>query len=213
MIAGPSTPGDEAGFTLAEMLVSLALLAVAAALMIEGFGASRGAWRRMQAREEAGESVAAAETRLRTALEQMVVRARFETSVPYVDLDGDDAHFVFASAPPAGEPPGTTAPTELSLTSGGDLQLAPAASEAAGRAEVLLKGAASLEIGYYTGGANAGWRDAWSREPTPPQLVRVRVAFPPGDRRVWPDLIVRPAATVDVQCVVDGDTGSCRGRA
>lgn len=213
MTATLRTRDGEGGFTLVEMLVSLALLATAAALMIGGFTASRGAWRRMQAREEAGETVASAETRLRAVLEQMVVRARFEQATPYVDLDGDAERFTFASAPPAGETPGPTRPVQLSLTRSGELQLAPVDKETDETSEVLLKGASALEIGYYDGGAAGGWREAWDRRPAPPQLVRVRVAFPAGDRRVWPELIVRPAATVDVQCVVDGDTGLCRGRA
>jgi hypothetical protein len=34
-----------------------------------------------------------------------------------------------------------------------------------------------------------------------------------GDPRVWPELIVHPAATVDSLCVIDAATGDCRGRA
>ena len=212
MTARASAPAGEEGFTLVEMLVSLALLAIAALLMVEGLTASHGAWRRMQAREQAGEGVASAQTRLRAALEQMVVRARFDAATPYVDLAGDDERFTFPAAPLAGEPPGAPVLRELSLTKVGDLQLALAGDGAVQAGDVLLDGVSRLEIGYYGRDGQAGWRSEWTRQPRPPELIRVRVNFPTGDRRVWPELIVRPAASVDVQCVMDGDTGLCRGR-
>ncbi len=210
---------DEAGFTLVEMLVSLALLGVAALLMVQGFSASRGAWRRMTARESASEAIAVAETRLRAGLEQIVVRARFEKDTPYIDLDGGPRQLDFLSAPPLGEPPGAVERRRLSLTSDGDLQLQAMDihGEPGGAPDTLLRHVAGLQIGYFDpsgagAGAGGGWRDDWSGQPVPPTLVRVRVDFPPGDRRVWPELMARPAATVDAQCVIDGDTGACRGR-
>jgi general secretion pathway protein J len=58
----------------------------------------------------------------------------------------------------------------------------------------------------------AAWHDAWSGEPTLPQLVRLRVGHPPGSARSWPDLVIAPRVTVDVGCVHDPLTKQCRGR-
>jgi general secretion pathway protein J len=58
----------------------------------------------------------------------------------------------------------------------------------------------------------AAWHDAWSGEPTLPQLVRLRVGHPPGSARSWPDLIIAPRVTADVGCVHDPLTKQCRGR-
>lgn len=198
----------EAGFTLAEMLVALALLAVAAGLTVDGFSASRGAQRRIAAHDARLRSVSDAETYLRDRLERMVLRARFETARPYVDVDGAEDRLDFVAA----AVPGAAAEREqLSLDAAGELTLVDD-----GAAERLLAGASRLRIDYYgqaVGEPEPAWRNDWSHQPSRPELVRVHVDFPPGDRRVWPELIVRPAAEVDGDCVVDGDTGACRGRA
>lgn len=61
---------------------------------------------------------------------------------------------------------------------------------------LLLRDIAGLELGYFGALApreppvwSESWHDALLRLP---QLIRVRVIFPAGDRRSWPVLIVRP---------------------
>ena len=207
---------DEQGFTRVEMQVSLALRAMAALLMLEGFSASHGAWRRLQAREEAGESVSSAQQRLRDRLEQMAPRALFDTATPYVDIEGDANAVEFGSGPPIGEAPAATVRDRLALDRAGDLILSPLAHvDDTAPEDVLLHGVARLDLSYFGSGPDGqrSWREDWSHEPAPPELVRVRVGFVDGDRRVWPDLIVRVASMVDADCVLDADRATCRGRA
>jgi hypothetical protein len=40
----------------------------------------------------------------------------------------------------------------------------------------------------------------------------VRLTFEPGDARQWPDLIIRPQATIDVDCKLNPITHHCNGR-
>jgi hypothetical protein len=39
------------------------------------------------------------------------------------------------------------------------------------------------------------------------------VSFFEGERRQWPDLVIRPAPTVNVNCTLDPDTAQCFGDA
>ncbi len=57
----------------------------------------------------------------------------------------------------------------------------------------LLRGVAGLDASYWRPSPGTGsWLSQWSR-PTLPALVRLRVVFPPGDRRHWPDLVAAPS--------------------
>lgn len=53
------------------------------------------------------------------------------------------------------------------------------------------------------------WLDSWNGA-KPPLLVRLRVAFPRGDTRAWPELIVQPRITDDAQCEFDVVSQACR---
>jgi general secretion pathway protein J len=66
------------------------------------------------------------------------------------------------------------------------------------RQSVLIEGIAELRISYFGQGEDGDaprWHDRWDAIGTPPALVSVRVGFPPGDRRFWPDLVVAPMAS------------------
>ena len=61
----------------------------------------------------------------------------------------------------------------------------PAPSEAE-----LLRGVSRLELAFWRPGG--GWVSTW-RSPDLPTLVRVRLHFPAGDLRHWPDIVAAPA--------------------
>jgi general secretion pathway protein J len=65
--------------------------------------------------------------------------------------------------------------------------------------EVLVENVARAEWDYFDVpcGAPAAWRTTWQGRHELPALVRVRVVFPEGDPRQWPDLIVAPRVTDD----------------
>jgi general secretion pathway protein J len=211
----------EAGFTLVEMLVSLTLLALAAGMMLEGLGSGRRLWAGEAARTARGESVEAAQSMLRGKLERLLPTSRFEGATIFADISGGDRQLVFLAPPPDVERPAAARRYRLSLSDQGDLMLGAQPLQVdAGPGDVytdqvLLRDVGGLDISYYgpdlAGGAPR-WRTEWTRRATPPELVKVKLSLKSGDQRVWPDLIVQPAALIDTLCSVDPTTGSCRGR-
>ena len=60
---------------------------------------------------------------------------------------------------------------------------------------VLLNGIAGIGIEYFGRSEEEerpSWRETWDHEKTPPDLIRLRVAFAAADRRRWPELVVAP---------------------
>ena len=60
---------------------------------------------------------------------------------------------------------------------------------------VLLDQVEKLEIAYWSpedgSGQTPGWRDEW-QAPYLPFIIRVRLTFPEGDRRRWPEMLASP---------------------
>ena len=207
-------PAD-AGFTLVEMLVSLVLLSLAAILVSQTFASERRATLHVEASATRVDEVAAAQDLIRSRIEHMFADAKFDSTGVDVDLAGRSHELELVTI--------NTDPTRnvvlqrerLTLGPDGDLRLAsradgPGAAFAASRP--LLQGVRALAIDYLPPGSAGPWRSTWIDQPTPPALVRVRLQFDETHPRTWPDLIVRPAVTVDNACVLDRETGRCRGR-
>ncbi len=218
---------DEGGFTLVEMLVSLALTAMTALLLVAGLTGARGSWTRAERIATAGEQLSAAQEVLRDRLEAMLPSLKLDATAPYVDIRGDE-HVLSFDGPAAGSDGGAP-PQRFRLTIGSAGTVAilsanplstrfntDAPAVAGWRPGPLVKGAQSLDIAYFGAAPPDNirrWRGQWIDRPALPELVRVRIGFPDGDRRAWPDLIVRPAATVSAACVRDPNTGRCRAGA
>jgi general secretion pathway protein J len=214
-------PRPDSGFTLIEMLVSLTLMALAAAMMLEGLGAGQRLWSAESARATRNEAVEAAQTVLRSRIEQLHPSTRNDPNGAYTDIDGSNWRLTFTAPPAESDRPGAMRRYRLSLDERRDLVLGVglalpgSAVEPSFTDQTLLRNAGGLDISYYgpqANGAAPQWRPDWTRRATPPELIRIRLLLPPGDKRAWPDLIIRPAATVDAQCIVDAGTGECRGR-
>jgi len=53
----------------------------------------------------------------------------------------------------------------------------------------LLRGVSQIELAFWQ--PSSGWVGAW-RSPDLPRLVRIRLLFPAGDPRHWPDIVAAP---------------------
>ncbi len=214
----------EAGFTLIELLVSLVLLTMTALLLLATMTTGRGFERRAAVSAIAGESVAAVHAILRDRIEAMVPESRFGPGEPIVDVRGDGSILSFTAPPPLALRPAPPQRFRLMLSRAGELGLFsieplstradPEAPSVVGWERTpLLGNVNSLDIAYFGAAPpdnQRRWRSVWRDRPGLPELVRIRIGFAPGDVRIWPDLIVRPAATVNTACQIDRTTGRCR---
>ena len=92
-----------------------------------------------------------------------------------------------------------------------------AAQDSSGGSEVLIKGIAAVEWGYLQPPDPADgnlaaprWLASWTSNPKLPSLVRLRVQFPRGDPRSWPELLVAPRIDADTSCRFDPVSQTCR---
>lgn len=213
------------GFTLIELLVSLGLFGLLSAMLVTGLGSARIASVRAQQRVATGESIVTAQTILRDRIENMVASTRFDTEAPVVDFRGGSTILsFFAPAAPAQRPSSVaryrllrSAPGDIIIYAVSDLsdRVNPyAPGELGWTPTVLLTGTAAMEMGYFGAAPpdnQRRWRTEWVERQQPPELIRVRVSFKQGDKRRWPELVVRPATTVNSACRIDSFTGRCAG--
>lgn len=209
----------EAGFTLVETLASLTILALLSVMLAAGIQYARLRLSRGQG-DAATAGVEAAQSLLRGRIERVFPYAPNNTGFATIDFTGEADHLAFDGPPPDAAAPDALQHYGLGLTPGGVLQLSMVSDlandpTAAARPVPLLTGVASLDVAYFGVLApdnQPQWRPRWRQQAALPRLVRIRVGFPPGDRRVWPDLVVAPAATLDSLCQIEFNTGRCRGR-
>lgn len=182
----------EAGFTLVEMLVSLALCGLVALLMLHTLRATAaitGSARRLDAQEE----VHLVRAHLRRVLSEVAGR-RIDGRYP--PFNGLPDRLVVAVQADPDLTRGAETRLDLGVAPGGDgLDFieanGPAGSPA--RPELLLGRIATLQLRYFgVQGKDPvpGWTPAWTRPDAPPALVEVSIAFPPGDGRTWPPLVL-----------------------
>lgn len=214
---------QEAGFTLVELLVSLALLAMTAVLLLATLSTGRGVERRAAGATSASESIAAAHGLLRDRIESMAPEAIYGPGDPIIEMHGESDVMNFIASPATAQRPAPPQRFRLLLTRSGEVSLFsidpltkvtdPDLPSVVGwNRAPLIGNVARMDIAYFGAAPPDGqrrWRNRWYNRPELPGLVRIRLDFADGDRRVWPDLVVRPAATLNTACVIDRTTGRC----
>lgn len=220
MIAAPALPRSgardelrEAGFTLAEMLVALALFAMISALLaavVHLITRLDGSARRQG---DAVEQVVSAQTLLRARLEQLRPLVDVRGLGDTIALVGRRDEITFTAPGFAAQGPHEVQAIRLRRTNRGQLVLYTAPllagydlrlpSVEGWSAAPLLDGVEWLDVAYFGPDrltARDVWQDRWERRAQPPKLVRVRLGFATGDPRQWPVLIVRPMSGLRLAC-------------
>jgi general secretion pathway protein J len=214
----------EAGFTLVEMLVALALFGLLSVVLFDNVKFGVHAWRSGSARSDELQRSVATQEVLRRLLGNLYPMIAAESAAqPQVDFDGTREAVMFLSDAPVVTGGAGRFRFKLSVDRGRDRtdlamtavpELASAESASATRTLLVadIEGAELAYFGAPAPGASAQWSDSWQKQNEVPRLIRLRVAFRAGDPRTWPELVVAPRVRADVSCVYDPLTARCRGR-
>ena len=211
-----------AGYALIEMLVSLVIIGLLSAMMIQGLGATHRVWGHVDAANISADQVAGAQLLLRQRIEGVIPTTEFDKIPSYAFFDGKADQLTFFGPPRDVQGSNSPQTYQLGLAANGDLILlyqgdtVPKSMKLAPKPLVLLHSVQGLDIAYFgiaPPDNRPAWRFTWEQRPAPPELIRIRVQFAPQDPRVWPELLIKPYTTVDTLCVLIVRTGTCRGRA
>jgi general secretion pathway protein J len=208
------------GFALVEALASLVIVGMLSVMLIQGVTTGRRVWERLDTRAAALEAVAGAQTVLRDRMEQLYPATLYGGAEALIDMQGGPESVAFVAAAAQASRPTPLRRFRLDLTAGQDLALSSTSDVAVSglpgvTRQVLLTGVRQIDIAYFGSAppdSSRRWRPTWTNQVLPPELIRVRIDFEPGDPRTWPDLIVRPRVTIDSGCILSAATSHCRGR-
>jgi general secretion pathway protein J len=194
-------PTHEAGFTLVELLIGLALLALMTALMSGALSGVRQAQRSHDRRTVAA-SVEPAEAYLRHVLIDMrPIRQSGAPAASLIDARTDTLTFISGYSPPGGygglhrvtlSARATTTPNVFDLNETRALHRPNRTGDAETRTR-LLTNIAGIKLSYLgmpAQGTQPIWSETWTNPVQLPQAVAIDIAFPAGDTRRWAPLIV-----------------------
>ncbi|MEP7246139.1 MAG: type II secretion system protein [Gammaproteobacteria bacterium] len=213
----------DGGMTLIEVLVALALLSFLSAGLITSFSLGQRSYRQILNLDRSYWDVVVAQRFLRGALESVYpFEPASASSRGLSGLESSSNQLSF------------TAPAVLADVARGyrrytlsverrsdglkDLMLTSALDRngesvgvggPSGRAELLVTRAIDIEWAFREDTESDVWRTTWG-ERRPPALIRVRVEFPRGDSRSWPEMLVAPRVTDDANCEFDVVAQACR---
>lgn len=207
--------GSDAGFTLLELMVTLALLGL---LSLALLGSSRFGvmiWSRT-------ESALRGASELRNA--EAVLLLKVAQAYPkFLDSGASDAHIYFegsarglAFLAPYDGIPGALAYTRILLEDDGrDSALVSTETPelgGRGRTSTLLHHVNSLVVAYFGSTdekSPAAWHSRWHDETRLPRLIRFNITFADAPATSF---TAAPRLSADVGCVFDPLTKTCRGR-
>jgi general secretion pathway protein J len=208
----------EAGYTLAELLVVLALMGIMALVMSDGMRFGGRVWEASAKKAEAIETMSGGQSLLRTVLERIVPRD-LDPGIP-----GDPNLFrasptrmTFLALAPAAIDAGGLSRFDLEVRAGdGGLELVmswqPLAGSASRERRVAVTGASAITFAFARRDQDGSlvWRNDWTDQSGAPDLIMVRVIGKGRGIAPWPDLLVRPRISRDPTCIYDPVSFGCR---
>lgn len=211
----------DAGFTLLELLVAMALVGLLSLVLWGGLHFGTQVWRVSDDDMREGDSV----RMVQNELTRMISAAypafqQIDASHARILFDGDPHRLQFLA--PDRATPGSMSVVTIEEAQGThDVAMrtvtrAELATESdPGWSRILLDHLKSLEFSYY--GSNnpqeePAWHSEWKDRTRPPALVRIRVAFVDAHARHHPEFVIRPRIEADSSCMLDPIAKYCVGR-
>jgi general secretion pathway protein J len=223
------------GMTLIEVMVALALLSLLSIGMVTSFRLGEHAYRQITAAATSDRDQLSAQRFVRQIIESTSPLQQYaQARVTVFGLEGTVSQLsVTAPMPQGGGGAGNyryeflessderglkSLIVRWSLDRSATPSRTSVATEEALHQEVLLNNIGSVDWAYlaspepnsFNVAAAERWSSSWTGNRKPPVLVRLRVTFPPGDRRRWPELIAGPRVTDDPNCQFDVVSQACR---
>jgi general secretion pathway protein J len=194
------SPRRDSGFTLVELLVSLALLSLMTVYALKAFYSLRD-FDRVADRIAAQAEVEAVASHLREAVaDARAVFASDASDAPRLLFKGSGEVLQFVAASDGSRETGGLIEVSYGLDSDGTLfserHILRAAATSPANRVILLRGVTDLSFRYWNGAATGEGEtaDAWPENDRLPDAIEVRVTFADSDLRRWPPTLVRLAA-------------------
>jgi general secretion pathway protein J len=212
-----------AGFTLLELLIALSLMSLLTVVILGALGTGARVWEHASIEQHVVEETVVARKFLRRWLEQAYPLVdRSEPLRPVMDFRGTRERLDLVAPVAGGIMPGGLARYSVFVQQNdgrSDLLVAMRHERADGNiaahsSSILIENVSDMSVAYFgaqRSGEPEGWHDAWSEATNLPRLVRISIAYPPGDKRTWVELDVAPKIGAPADCEYNQLTKSCKG--
>jgi general secretion pathway protein J len=215
-----SSPASQLGFTLIEVLVALALMAMIGTILITSLQIGGHTWQRATHTAGNTEDIAQAQDFIRRHLSTLYPDESVANRATQGFLVSDGTALEFLSAAPESSRDGlwlyrievSRETGALQVKSRPDYRGAVDTGSSQWTSETLLPQAESLTVQFWLTSVDqpGRWVDRWTDRHRPPALIRVDVSFARSDHRRWPSLYVEPRIDTPTSCVFDVVSRRCR---
>lgn len=212
--------GTQGGFTLIEVLVALALMAMIATILIILMQIGGHTWQRVTRATAQRDDIAQTQDFLRQRLSTLYPYAgRSGGAQPPAFLVADGSSLEFTSDAPEALATGMMRYRLLVDRSSADLAIqwrlnldSQVPNSTQWVTERLLRHVESLTVQFWqpANQSPGRWVDRWDDLTHIPPLIRIEVALAANDARRWPPLYIEPRVTTAVTCEFDVVSRQCR---
>jgi general secretion pathway protein J len=195
------TAAWEAGFSLVELLVSLVLISLVAALLASSLGFGQRVWHRSEERAQASRVMFDAQAALRRLFDNMQPLRVASQDTRAIDFRGSADQLEGIVPLPTGIGLGGLYRLHLFRDSSArrvDLTFQAyerdKASDDAAAPTTLASDIEGMEFGYFgkaRGEEAPGWRDEWKDQDELPTLISIKITAAKTDV-AWPELLIAP---------------------